>query len=106
MGKYLIKGNYVGDGVSGLMHDGGTKRRAAAAAVIESFGGTLESMYYAFGDTDLYAIVDMPGDAAAVAASLLVNSSGSVSVTMTPLLSVDDLDDAAGMSGSYAPPGT
>ena len=106
MGKYLIKGNYVGDGVSGLMQDGGTKRRAAATAVIESFGGTLESMYYAFGDTDLYAIVDMPGDAAAAAASLLVNSSGSVSVSMTPLLTVDDLDAAAGMSGSYAPPGT
>ena len=106
MGKYLLKGNYVGDGIAGLMNDGGTKRRAAAAAAIESFGGSLESMYYAFGDTGLYAIAELPSDAAAVAASLLVNSAGSVSVTLTPLLTVEDLDDAAGITGSYPPPGT
>ena len=106
MGKYLLKGNYVGEGVAGLMNDGGTKRRAAAAAVVESFGGTLESLYYAFGDTDLIAIADMPSDAAAVAASLLVNSSGAVTVTMTPLLTVDVIDEASTMSGSYSPPGT
>ena len=106
MGKYLLKGNYVGDGIAGLMRDGGTKRRAAAEGVVASFGGTLDSMYYAFGDTDLYAIVDMPSDASAAAASLLVNSSGAVSVTVTPLLTVDDVDEASGLSGSYSPPGS
>lgn len=105
MGKYLIKGNYVGDGVAGLMNDGGTKRRAAAAAAVESLGGTLDCMYYAFGDTDVYAIADMPDAASATAASLLINSSGSVSVALTPLLTVDDVDAAAGLSGNYSPPG-
>ena len=38
MGKYLIRANYVGDGVQGLMAEGGTKREAAARAAIESVG--------------------------------------------------------------------
>jgi uncharacterized protein with GYD domain len=106
MGKYLITGNYVGDGIAGLLNDGGTKRRAAAAAVAESFGGTLEAMYYAFGDTDIYALADMPDDASATAMSLTINASGKVSVTLTPLMTVEDVDAASQMSGSYAPPGT
>ena len=38
MSKYLVKGNYVGDGVKGLMEEGGTRRRAAATAGIEAAG--------------------------------------------------------------------
>ena len=106
MGKYLISGSYVGDGIAGLMNDGGTKRRAAAEAAIASFGGSLESIYYAFGDTDIYGICDMPDDASAAAASLLVNSSGAVSMSLTPLMEVEVLDAAAEKTGSYSPPGT
>jgi len=105
MGKYLITGNYVGDGITGLMKDGGTKRRAAAAAAVESVGGSLESMYFAFGDTDIFAVCDIPDVASAAAISLLIGSSGSVEVSLTPLLTVEDLDAAAAKSPSYRPPG-
>lgn len=106
MPKYLIRGNYVGDGVAGLLKDGGTKRQAAAEAAVASVGGTLECMFYAFGDTDIYGIVDMPDDASAAAISLLINSSGAVSVRLTPLLSPADLDAAAAKSPAYSPPGS
>lgn len=105
MPKYLVRGNYVGDGVSGLLAEGGTPRRAAAAAAAESVGGTLESMYWAFGDTDVLGIAEFPDDASAVAFSLIVNSSGSVTGTVTPLLTEDDIDAAAAKSPSYRPPG-
>ncbi|NNE74087.1 MAG: GYD domain-containing protein [Acidimicrobiales bacterium] len=105
MAKYLIKANYAGDGITGLMNEGGTKRKAAAEAAIQSVGGTLESMYYAFGDTDVYAIGDFPDAATAAAASLLVNSTGAVSLSLTPLLTVEDMDAAAAKGGSYTPPG-
>ena len=103
MSKYLIRGNYVGDGIAGLRADGGAKRLAAATAALESVGGTLDCFYYAFGDTDLYGIADLPDDAAAVNASLLINSSGAVSVTLTPLLDPSVIVGGAG--GSYTPPG-
>jgi uncharacterized protein with GYD domain len=106
MAKYLIKGNYVGDGIKGLMADGGTKRRAAAAAAIESVGGSLDCLYYAFGDTDLFGICDLPDAASAVAISLLINSSGSVNLNFTPLMTPEDLDAATTKSPSYRPPGT
>ena len=106
MAKYLIRGNYVGDGIKGLMSDGGSKRRQAAAAAIESVGGSLDSFYYAFGDTDIFAVCDLPDAASAVALSLLINSSGSVSVSFTPLMTPEDLDAATTKSPSYRPPGT
>ena len=65
MAKYLVQGNYVGAGVAGLLKEGGSSRREAASKAIESVGGTLESMYYAFGDVDVYAIVEMPDTASA-----------------------------------------
>lgn len=106
MAKYLIRGNYVGDGITGLMKDGGTKRRKAAEAALASVGGSIESFYYAFGDTDLFTIVDLPDAAAAVAGSLMINASGAVMVTMTPLLTVADMDAAAALDVEYQPPGS
>ena len=103
MGKYLIRGNYVGDGIAGLRRDGGEKRLAAATAAVESVGGTLDCFYYAFGDTDLFGIVDLDDEAAAMDASLLINSSGAVSVTLTPLF--DPSVIRAGATGSYSAPG-
>lgn len=106
MAKYLIRGNYVGDGIKGLMSDGGSKRRAAAAAAIESVGGSLDCMYYAFGDTDIFAICDLPDAASAVAISLLINSTGAVKLSLTPLMTPEDVDAATTKSPSYRPPGT
>jgi uncharacterized protein with GYD domain len=106
MAKYLFEGNYVGDGVKGLMNEGGTARRKAAAAAMESVGGTLDCLYYAFGDTDIYGIADLPDVASAAAVSLLINASGVVEVRLTPLLDVSDLDAAAQKTPSYTPPAT
>ena len=102
MSKFLIQGNYVGAGIAGLRAEGGAKRLAAATAAIESVGGTLDCLYYAFGDTDIFGIVDVPDDSTAVNASLLINSSGAVQVTLTPLLDPSVIDGRA--SGSYTPP--
>lgn len=105
MAKYLIRGNYVGDGVKGLLSEGGTKRQEAARAAIESVGGTLDCMYYAFGDTDVYGVCDMPDDASATALSLLINSSGAVVVSLVPLMTPDDVDQATSKSPAYRAPG-
>ena len=45
MAKYLVKASYVGEGLKGLIKEGGTKRRDTVAQVIEAMGGKLESFY-------------------------------------------------------------
>jgi len=108
MSKFLLTANYSSDGAKGLLADGGTKRLAAARAAIETIGGTLESFHYAVGFTDVYAICDFPDDVSAVAMSMMVNSTGMVTGSLTKLLSVEQVDEAAAKarSGSYSPPGT
>lgn len=105
MPHYLFRANYVGDGVKGLMSEGGTSRRDAARAAIESVGGSLEAMYYAFGETDVYGFCELPDVASAVALSLLINSSDSVQINLTPLLTVEDVDAAASKTPDYRAPG-
>ncbi len=106
MPKFLIRANYVGDGIKGLMSEGGSQRRDAARAAVESVGGTLECMYYAFGDTDVYAICDVPDVATATALSLTLNSSGAIRLNIVPLITPEDVDAAAAKTPTYRPPGT
>ncbi|MBW2491164.1 MAG: GYD domain-containing protein, partial [Deltaproteobacteria bacterium] len=58
MPKYMIQASYVGEGLKGLIKEGGTKRREEVARVIESMGGKLESFYYAFGDYDVVGVAE------------------------------------------------
>jgi uncharacterized protein with GYD domain len=105
MPKFLMEVSYTTEGAKGLLKDGGTKRRAAAKAAAESVGGTLESMYYAFGKNDAVLIADFPDTAAAAALAITLAASGAVTNRTTPLLSVEDIDAATKKSPSYTPPG-
>jgi uncharacterized protein with GYD domain len=105
MAKYLGKANYVGDGLKGLIKEGGSSRRAAVEKLIESLGGKVEAFYYAFGETDLYIIVELPDNVSAAAVSLTVNAAGAASVTLTPLLTPEEIDAAAKKTPFYRPPG-
>ena len=105
MAKYLLQGSYTAEGAKGLLKDGGSKRRAAAKTLIESVGGKIECMYFAFGKTDVVAIVDMPDSASAAAASLAIGASGGLTSKMTVLLTPEEIDQAAKKSIKYTPPG-
>jgi uncharacterized protein with GYD domain len=105
MAKYLFEANYVGEGIKGLMAEGGTKRREALVAALKSVGGSLESFYYAFGKTDVLGVFEVPGPADAAALSLMINSTGSVKVHLKPLMTPEELDDAAKKTPSYRAPG-
>lgn len=105
MTKYLFEANYVGEGIKGLMRDGGTKRRDAVDEALKSVGGSLESFYYAFGETDVLGVFDIPDQADAVALSLMINSTGAVNLRLKPLMSPQDIDDAAQKTPSYRAPG-
>jgi uncharacterized protein with GYD domain len=105
MPKYLIQATYTADGAKGLLKDGGTKRREAAAAALKSAGATLESFYYAFGDADVYGVIDAPDHATMVGASVAINASGAVVIKTTVLMTPEEIDQAVKKAVSYTPPG-
>jgi uncharacterized protein with GYD domain len=105
MPKYLIEASYTAEGVKGIQRSGGSARREAVAKVAESVGGSLESFYFAFGDSDVHTIVDLPDQEAAAAVALTVNASGAVTTRTTVLLTPEEIDAAAKRSVDYTPPG-
>jgi uncharacterized protein with GYD domain len=105
MPKYLLQVSYTAEGARGLQKDGGTKRRKAAQGLVESLGGTLDSLYFAFGDCDVFAVADMPDAVAAAAASVALAATGAVSSKTTVLITPEDMDQAVKKSTSYTPPG-
>ncbi len=105
MPKYLVEANYVGDGLKGLLKEGGSSRQAAVANLAASVGGKLEAFYYAFGDSDLYAIIDAPDNVSAAALSLIVNAAGAATAKITVLLTPEEIDQAAKVTANYRPPG-
>ena len=105
MAKYLFQANYVGDGVKGLLKDGGSKRRAVVEKLFQSLGGSLEAFYYAFGDTDLYVIAEFPNHAAVTAFVLTVTATGTVTVKTTVLLTSEEIDAAGTLHPTFSAPG-
>jgi uncharacterized protein with GYD domain len=105
MPKFLIQASYKPEGVKGLLKEGGTGRRKAVEQMTAAFGGKVEAFYYAFGDKDVFVIVDAPDNIAAAAVALAVNASGLVSTITTPLLTPEEVDQATKKSVTYRAPG-
>ena len=105
MSKYLIEANYVGDGLKGLLNEGGSRRGAAVAKAVQSVGGTVEGFYYAFGDTDAYLIMEMPDNASMAALALTVAATGLVTIKTTVLMTAEELDEAIKKTPQYRGPG-
>lgn len=104
--KYLVTGTYTQEGVKGLLNKGGTSRVAAVTAMVEILGGKIEAFYYAFGKTDVIVIVDVPDAITGAALSLAVNSSGAVELSITPLITPEEIDQACQKTIDYVPPGS
>ncbi|MFE3327447.1 GYD domain-containing protein [Streptomyces sp. NPDC059176] len=105
MPKYLVQASYTAEGTTGLLAEGGTGRKEAVERVLRSCGGTLEWMYYAFGDDDLYVVVDMPDDVSMVATSIAVRATGTVTSRCIPLISPEDIDAATRKQVDFRVPG-
>lgn len=105
MAKYLMEADYIGAGITGLIKEGGSRRRSAVADLFKSMGGALEAFYYAFGARDVFLIGELPDDATAMAMALKINSSGAAACRVTVLVTPEDMDVAVRKTGSYRAPG-
>jgi uncharacterized protein with GYD domain len=105
MPKYLFQAKYTTEGIQGLVRDSASGRRADVQAAVKALGGNVEAFYYAFGDDDVVAIVDLPDNIKAVALGLTTTGSGAARVRTTPLLTVEDVDEALEIKTQYRAPG-
>ena len=105
MAKYLFHGSYTQAGIQGVLKDGGTGRRKAVDALAASVGGSVESMYWAFGKDDFYVIADLPNHAAAAALTATTGAAGAVSINTVVLLTAEDIDEAIKLHPNYRAPG-
>jgi uncharacterized protein with GYD domain len=103
--KYLIEAAYTEEGVKGVLKEGGSGRRKAVEQLIQAAGGTVESLYFVFGDDDLIAVVDVPDNATMAAVSLAVSAAGGATTTVRVLLSPEEIDAAAKKTIEYRAPG-
>lgn len=105
MPKYMTRVSFTTDGVKGLQKEKPTQRRAAVAKLLESAGGKLETFYFAFGQDDGIAIYDIPDNVTAAALSVAANAAGHVHLSITPLMTAEEMDEAVDKSSKYRPPG-
>ena len=109
MPKYLFHGSLTGEGLKGVIKEGGTSRGKAVQKLAESLGGTMEAYYYAFGDPDLYVIMDLPDNLSAIAGSLIANAAGTSKIKTTVLITLEEVDKATDLvkekTATYRPPG-
>lgn len=73
--------------------------------MLSSLGGKLEALYFAFGDSDIYVIADVPDTISGAALSLAVNASGMAKVNSVLLMTAEEVDAACKKTVNYRPPG-
>jgi uncharacterized protein with GYD domain len=103
--KFLISGSYTADGAKALANEGGSQRKAAVEKMVGGLGGKVEAFYFAFGDSDIYVIVDVPDTTSGAALTLAVNASGMVKISSVMLMTPEEIDAACKKTVSYRAPG-
>jgi uncharacterized protein with GYD domain len=107
MPHYLIQAGYTSEGWKALLKKP-EDRKEAIRPVVEKLGGKIVNSWYAFGEHDIVAIVEMPDNVSAAALALAETAGGALrSVKTTPLLELAEGIEAmkrAATSG-YRPPG-
>lgn len=105
MPHYMFRASYSREGIQGVMKEGAASRTEVVRKLAESLGGSMEVAYWAFGEDDFITIVELPDNAAAVAAATTVAASGVGDISTTVLLTAEDVDAARGRKATYRAPG-
>jgi uncharacterized protein with GYD domain len=95
MAKYLAIASYTADGLRELAAHGASARIEASKKLVADAGGSIESFYYAFGSDDVFIVCDLPDNVAAAATAIAAGASGVVVSRMVPLLTAEEIDQAA-----------
>ena len=108
MSYYLYQLSYSAEATKAMVAKP-TDREAAAAKLIEAAGGKLHHLFFAFGNTDVYCLIEAPDDLTVMAIAAAVGASGTVSSAKTTKLftakeAMTALTKAGKITGTYRPP--
>lgn len=105
MAKYLVCATYSAEGFQGVIKDKASGRKTAVEKAMASVGAKLEAMYFSFGEHDVVMIVDSPDAPSLMAVGLSACSTGLARTSTTPLLTIEEADQAVTKSVQYRGPG-
>jgi uncharacterized protein with GYD domain len=105
MAKYLIVVTYSAEGMKGMLREGGSARRSTIADIVKNLDGSLEAFYFAFGENDVYSIVDLPDNVSAAAMAMNISAAGMCRCDVTVLLTPEEIDKSARTKMWFRPPG-
>jgi uncharacterized protein with GYD domain len=108
MSRYLLQAAYTSEAWATQLKNP-QNRVEIVSQLMERLGGRFETVYYTFGDYDIVAIMDLPDNISAAAASMVVSSAGAVkAIKTTPLMTIDEglqaMRKGADATASYRPP--
>jgi uncharacterized protein with GYD domain len=92
MAKFLMLGKYSVDGVKGIA----AARTNKVVKAIQKSGGKVNSMYALLGNYDLSFMVEFPGNAGAIKASIAITKLTGIGFTTCPAIPVEDFDKILG----------
>src|SRR6516225_5109293 len=92
--RYLVRAELTAEGLRNLQKQPPTALKAGVAKFLESVGGKLEFWYFDYGEATVYAVNYYPDEIAAATAQLSTNAAGFAHVTIRPLLSAEEMDQA------------
>jgi len=90
MASYLLQVAYTPQAWAAMLKNP-QDRTQVLRPVLDKLGGKFETAYFAFGDYDIVAVLDLPGDIDAAAFSIAAAAGGAIkSIKTTPLMSISD----------------
>jgi uncharacterized protein with GYD domain len=90
MASYLLQVAYTPQAWAALLKNP-QDRTQVLRPVLEKLGGKFETAYFAFGEYDIVAVLELPGDIDAAAFSIAAAAGGAIkSIKTTPLMSIAD----------------
>jgi len=100
MPHYLVQASYTPEALAAMARNP-QNRLDVVAEACEKGGGRLETGYFAFGEYDVVAIIEMPDNASAAGLSIGSASKGHLrSVRTTPLLTPQEAMEAMQQAGN------
>lgn len=85
-------GKYSQEAIKGISPE----RTNKAVSIIEKAGGKVNLAYALLGNYDLALLVDLPGNAEAMKASIALTELTGISFTSSPAISVEEFDKITG----------
>jgi uncharacterized protein with GYD domain len=107
MAYYLVQASYTPEGWASLVKNP-QNRGEAVRPVVERLGGSIDRVFWAFGEYDVVALVQMPDNVGAAAFAAAAAAGGAVkAIKTTPLLTAEEGIEFLRKAGGagYRPPG-